>query len=167
MDYETLLNIESESESVFYICFPAFIIGCLIVVFAIQFSNTAIVKKLDERGIMMVVVALSLVAIPVGGAGAFITWIQNDAKVEKALSIDATSQSMVVTEKHELPRYTNYKLRCGRFDNIAARIPKYADLSGRAAYAASFQDLSCWVNDETLVSKINEAINLYEIYNNK
>lgn len=167
MDYEHLLGWIEQSDSFYYRGLLAFFVGSISALVVFILDNNIKYKKYTDSLFVFIVTSLGLICAGFGALFVVLSWVANDGEVEDALAAETLRQPIVVVEKHELPRYTNYKLRCGRFDTIAARIPKYADLSGDPVYGISFQDLHCWVHDEELVAKINEAVNRYELYDKK
>lgn len=165
MDCENLLNLIDYNESTFYVSLTILIIGAIILTVVELFGNDA----WAQRNICWVgpIVFITFFAT----LGSLFTtayfYFTNDSKVEDAFFKEAVTQNVVVIDKREYPMYTDYTLQCGRLNNIAARIPTFEGLSGEPVYAVNIQNLSSWVHDTSLRKKIDDAINLYEIYGNK
>lgn len=165
MDCETLLNLIDHNESTFYVSLTILIIGVIILGVVELFGTEA----WCDRNIYWLgpIVFITFFAT----LGSLFTtvyfYFTNDSKVEDAFFKEATTQKVVVINKREYPMYTDYMLQCGRLNNIAARIPTFEGLAGGPVYAVSIQELSSWVHDDSLRKKIDDAINLYELYDKK
>lgn len=163
MTFEELITTVEYNECMFDSWLVALIIGVLVFVLASLIIGTAFGKAYE--GLVCVVGLLSIFATLGGCIGCFVIGlIKNDGEVESALMQESQMQKIVVVAKWEYPKYTDYRLQCGRLTNIAARIPTFDALGMDPVYAVGLQDLSSWISNERIKIKIDEAINRYELY---
>lgn len=166
MTFEELITTVEYNECMFDGWLITLIIGIIVLVLTSLINDTAFGKA--REGLVCVLGLLSLFAAVGGGIVCFVIGIiKNDGEVESALLQESQMQKIVVVAKWDYPKYTDYRLRCGRLTEIAARIPKFKALGMDPTYAVGLQDLSSWISNDRLKIKIDEAINLYEIYGNK
>lgn len=84
--------------------------------------------------------------------------------VGSAAETELTHCQVSVLSEYSNSNYTDYALRCGRFNSIYVRIQKFPEVYDNLYAVTLGGENKCWISDSAAISVINEAINRYELY---